>query len=109
MGYFSYDAVRLSENIPDKNPKDAMLTDDVFFGFYSDIVAFDNREHKLLLITTIFTEETPSMEKAYKEACFRLGSLEDKLAVRLASSGAFDKESRRHYLQLQTGRIRGRC
>ena len=62
-----------------------MLTDDVFFGFYGDIVAFDNREHKLLLITTIFAEETPSMEKAYKEACFRLGSLEDKLAIRLAS------------------------
>jgi anthranilate synthase component 1 len=86
VGYFSYDAVRLSENIPDKNPKDALLTDDVFFGFYSDIVAFDNREHKLLLITTIFTDESPSLETAYNEARFRLGSLEDKLAVRLASS-----------------------
>ena len=86
VGYFSYDAVRLSENIPDKNPKDALLTDDVFFGFYSDIVAFDNREHKLLLITTIFTDESPSLETAYNEARFRLGSLEDKLSVRLASS-----------------------
>jgi anthranilate synthase component I, non-proteobacterial lineages len=86
VGYFSYDAIRLCENIPDKNPKDTLLADDVFFGFYSDIVAFDNREHKLLLITTIFTEENPSLETAYKEARFRLGSLEDKLAVRLPSS-----------------------
>jgi anthranilate synthase component 1 len=93
VGYFSYDAVRLSENIPDKNPKDGLLTDDVFFGFYSDIVAFDNREHKLLLITTIFTEESPSLETAYKEARFRLGSLEDKLAVRLASSALSIKKA----------------
>jgi anthranilate synthase component 1 len=93
VGYFSYDAVRLSENIPDKNPKDGLLADDVFFGFYSDIVAFDNREHKLLLITTIFTEESPSLETAYKEARFRLGSLEDKLSVRLASSALSIKKA----------------
>ena len=86
VGYITYDAVRLSEKIPDKNPKDDALADEMFFGFYSDIVAFDNREHKILLITTIFSEETPQLDQAYKEACFRLGNLEDKLAVRLASS-----------------------
>jgi anthranilate synthase component 1 len=85
VGYFSYDSVRLYESIPDKNPREGDL-DEVFFGFYGDIVAFDNREHKLLLITSIFTDETPDLESAYKEACFRLGNLEDRLAVRLASS-----------------------
>jgi len=85
VGYIGYDAVRLYESVPDKNPKDNDW-DEIFFGFYSDIVAFDNREHKLLLITTIFTDETESLESAYKEACYCLGSLEDKLAVRLSSS-----------------------
>jgi anthranilate synthase component 1 len=85
VGYFSYDSVRLFEEIPDKNP-DAGLCDEIFFGFYKDIIAFDNREHKLLLITTIHTAEGLPIETAYKNACHSLGSLEDKLSVRLASS-----------------------
>lgn len=93
VGYFSYDAVRLYENVPDKNPGGDLLADDVFFGFYSDIVAFDNREHKLLLITTICTDEISSLDTAYKDARFRLGNLEDKLAVRLASSSLSIKKA----------------
>jgi anthranilate synthase component I len=85
VGYFSYDSVRLFEEIPDKNP-DTGLLDEIFFGFYKDIIAFDNREHKLLLITTIHTDDSDALDKAYKNACHSLGSLEDKLAVRLASS-----------------------
>jgi anthranilate synthase component I len=85
VGYFSYDSVRLFENIPDKNPKEQVL-DEIFFGFYRDIIAFDNREHKLLLITTIQTDDGASIEESYKNAVHALGSLEDKLAVRLASS-----------------------
>jgi len=85
VGYFSYDSVRLFEEIPDKNP-DAGLSDEIFFGFYKDIIAFDNREHKLLLITTIHTADGVPIETAYKNARHTLGSLEDKLSVRLASS-----------------------
>jgi anthranilate synthase component 1 len=85
VGYFSYDSVRLFEEIPDKNP-DSGLLDEIFFGFYKDIIAFDNREHKLLLITTIHTGDGIPLEQAYKNACHSLGSCEDKLAVRLASS-----------------------
>ena len=85
VGYFSYDSVRLFEEIPDKNP-DSGLLDEIFFGFYKDIIAFDNREHKLLLITTIHTGDGVPLERAYKNACHSLGSLEDKLSVRLVSS-----------------------
>jgi anthranilate synthase component 1 len=85
IGYFSYDSVRLFEEIPDKNPPNGIL-DEIFFGFYKDVIAFDNREHKLLLITTIHTDEGIPLEQAYKNACHNLGSTEDKLAVRLASS-----------------------
>jgi anthranilate synthase component I len=85
VGYFSYDTVRLFEKIPDKNPKENQL-DEIFFGFYRDIIAFDNREHKLLLISTIYTDDAAPIEESYKNACHSLGSLEDKLAVRLASS-----------------------
>ncbi len=85
VGYFSYDAVRLYETIPDKNPKDPAL-DEVFFGFYDTVIAFDNREHALLLLAAVFLDETPSLEIGYKEACSRLDALEKKLSGRLKSA-----------------------
>jgi len=91
VGYFSYDSVRLFENIPDKNP-DSGLLDEIFFGFYKDIIAFDNKEHKLLLITTIHTDDDGPIEQAYKNACYTLGSLQDKLAVRLPSNALHVKD-----------------
>lgn len=85
VGYFSYDSVRLRERIPDKNPKDDPL-DDIFFGFYRDLIAFDNSEHRILLITSIFVDENVPIDKAWKEAIYRLGSIEDRMAVRLQAS-----------------------
>jgi anthranilate synthase component 1 len=85
VGYFSYDAVRLCEVIPDRHPKTETL-DEIFFGFYDTIVAFDNREHKVLLITSLFLDETPSLKEGYEEACSRLRILEDKLAAPLGSA-----------------------
>ncbi|MBN2035272.1 MAG: anthranilate synthase component I [Chitinispirillaceae bacterium] len=85
VGFFSYDSIRLGEAIPDTNPKDDPLPD-VFFGFYRTIVAFDNREHRLLLITNIMPGDGNDIEKAYREACNRLGSLEDHMTVRLQAT-----------------------
>ena len=85
VGYFSYDAVRLREAIPDKNPKNDPA-DDIFFGFYRDVIAFDNKEHRLLLVTNMFLEGDGSVENAYKDALYRLGTMEDRMAVRLQAS-----------------------
>jgi anthranilate synthase component 1 len=85
VGYFSYDAIRLREAIPDKNPKDDP-TDDIFFGFYKDVIAFDNREHRLLLVANMFLGDTGDVETAYKDALRRLGTMEDRMAVRLQAT-----------------------
>ena len=85
VGFFSYDAIRLRETIPDKNPKDDPL-DDAFFGFYRDVIAFDNSKHRLLLITNLMLDKDTDVEKAYKDALYRLGGLEDRMAVRLQTS-----------------------
>jgi len=85
VGYFSYDAIRLRETIRDKNPKDDP-TDDIFFGFYSDLIAFDNREHQLLLTTNIVLDKDIKIDRAYKDALHRLGTMEDRMAVRLQAT-----------------------
>ncbi|MBD3314746.1 MAG: anthranilate synthase component I [Chitinivibrionales bacterium] len=85
VGYCAYDAIRFWEEIPDMNPKRDGLND-IFMGLYRTIVAFDNREHRLLLITHLFVDESTDLEAAYHEAEHTLGSLEDTLAIRLPST-----------------------
>jgi anthranilate synthase component I len=85
VGFFSYDSIRLREAIPDKNPKNDPL-DDAFFGFYRDLIVFDNCEHRLLLITNMFLDKGADVEKAYKDALYRLGGIEDRMAVRLQTT-----------------------
>ena len=78
VGFFSYDSVRLSEAIPDTNPKNDPL-DDLFFAFYREVVAFDNKEHRLILIRNIFTDGAPDIETAYRDACTRLELMQQQL------------------------------
>jgi anthranilate synthase component I len=85
VGFFSYDAIRLRESIPDKNPKDDPA-DDIFFAFYRDIIAFDNREHRLLLMTNLILDKGADIEAVYKDALHRLGTMEDRMAVRLQAT-----------------------
>jgi anthranilate synthase component 1 len=85
VGFCGYDAIRHWERIPDANPKEDDL-DEIFYGFYRRIIAFDNREHRLLLINNLFSDEHDDIDRAYREAVRELGSLEDRLAIRAPSS-----------------------
>lgn len=85
VGYFSYDSIRLWENIPDKNPKTDPL-DDIFFAFYKDLIVFDNREHRLILISNILLDKDTDLETARKGALYNIGQMEDRMAVRLSAA-----------------------
>jgi anthranilate synthase component 1 len=92
LPFFSYDSTRRRESIPEKNQKNDPL-DDIFFGFYRDLIAFDNREHRLLLIANIICSPGDDIEKAYQEALYRLGGIEDRMAVRLQATHLTVKKS----------------
>ena len=85
VGFVSYDSIRLWENIPDKNPKKDPL-DDIFFGFYKNLIVFDSREQRLMLISNMLLDEEISVDDAYQEALYAIGTMEDRMAVRLVSS-----------------------
>ncbi|MDG5816271.1 anthranilate synthase component I [Chitinispirillales bacterium ANBcel5] len=79
VGYFAYDSIRFKENIPDKNDKKDPLYD-IFFGFYRDIVAFDNRENRLLLISNIVLENNCSdIKREYENAILSIEKMEQRL------------------------------
>ncbi|MFW5774668.1 MAG: anthranilate synthase component I [Chitinivibrionales bacterium] len=85
VGFCSYDSIRYWEDIPNANPREDEL-DEIFYGFYKTIIAFDNREHHLLLISNIFTDQVDDIEKAYHDTVDRLKSLEQQMQTNLHSS-----------------------
>lgn len=78
IGFFTYDSIRLWENIPDKNPKKDAL-DDIFFGFYKNLVVFDNRDHHIILISNVILDQTPDPETGYNLACEEIDRMEDAM------------------------------
>ncbi|HDY87035.1 MAG TPA: anthranilate synthase component I [bacterium] len=78
VGYFSYDAVRLVEDIPDTTRDDYGM-DDIFFMFFDTILVFDNIGHTISIISNIHTDEEDSIEERYKEAVARIEKLETSL------------------------------
>lgn len=78
VGYFGYDTVRLFEKLPD-NTKNDLNIPELNFGFYDTIIAFDNRQHKILILSSLIIEEGESVEKEYMRAVFKIESIEQKL------------------------------
>ncbi|NLE01884.1 MAG: anthranilate synthase component I [Fibrobacter sp.] len=85
VGYFSYDSIRLWENIPDKNPKHDPL-DDIFFAFYKDLIVFDNREHRLYLISNLIIEPGADIERKYSEALLQIDSMYSRMSTVLGNT-----------------------
>jgi hypothetical protein len=56
VGYFSMIPSVMGVH-PDKNPK--MILWCYFLAFLSDLIAFDNREHRLVLISNRYVEKIP--------------------------------------------------
>ncbi|MBI4180997.1 MAG: aminodeoxychorismate synthase component I [Chloroflexi bacterium] len=77
VGYFSYDLCHFIERLPSTAIDDLKLPE-CYFGFYDRVLAFDNLEGKVYLISTGFPEleETERIKRANQ----RLSELKDKLA-----------------------------
>ena len=82
VGYFSYDLCHFIERLPNTTVDDLKLPE-CYFGFYDLVLAFDNLQGKVYVISTGFPElrETERMERAIK----RLKEVKDKLADALSS------------------------
>lgn len=77
VGFVTYDAVRLRENIPDRHEKERDLPD-VLFNFYHTTLIFDHVQHKLLLAKMV--EVNGSANQVYDEAHVYLQSVINKIS-----------------------------
>ena len=73
VGYVGYDAIRLQEDIPDRTENDLAL-DDIVMLFYDTLLAFDNVQHRIHLISNVHT--TGDLRANYEDAIERLRDLE---------------------------------
>jgi len=78
VGFFSYDAVRQIERLPE-HAKDELGVPDACLLFFDEVLAFDHvRKQIWMVVTADVTLGSP--EDAYKDAVKRLGRLEKRLA-----------------------------
>lgn len=85
VGFASYDTVRLWERIPDDNQRVDEL-DELLFGFYRDLIVFDNREHRLLVVSNILPGEHDDFDQAYDEAVKRIRAAIGRLGERVPAA-----------------------
>jgi len=83
VGYVGYDAIRLVEVIPDTTTDDLDL-DDVVLMFFDTLLAFDNIQKVIHLISNVHTDGG-DLEAAYGEAIGRIDALESALAQPLVA------------------------
>ncbi len=78
VGFFSYDAVRLIENLPE-TAKDELGMPDACLMFFDTVLAFDHVKQEILLIATADLQRHKP-QAAYANAVRRLHDLERRLA-----------------------------
>lgn len=71
FGYIGYDAVRLMERLPDKNPDDLGVPDAMFVR-PTIMAIFDIVEDSVFVVTPVWPNGTVPARKAYNQACDRL-------------------------------------
>ena len=79
VGYFSYDAVRWFEKIPDRH-KDDVGIDDAVMMFFPRLLAFDHVKQQIHLIANVFTGgKTEGLEAEYRRAVDEIDAMEARL------------------------------
>lgn len=81
VGCFAYDTVRYSENLPNI-PEDDLNQPDMHFMFTDEIIAFDNKAKKLILIVNIHADENDTEEvlrQKYDSAAEQLIKIKSEL------------------------------
>ncbi|MBI4977659.1 MAG: anthranilate synthase component I [Spirochaetes bacterium] len=73
VGFFSYDAVRYIERIPDNNPR-GFECPDVFYVFTDKIIVFDHIENRIHVLYNILLDGTP-VEALYEQAKAHIASM----------------------------------
>jgi anthranilate synthase component 1 len=100
IGYFSYDMVRLIEQLPQRLRDDIGLYDAQLM-FYHGIIAFDHVQHKLWIVRNVYTDGEGSLRTKYNAAVREIRKTKQLLEqVSLAEKPKKEKKKRRAPLRV---------
>jgi anthranilate synthase component I len=85
VGYIGYDAVRLFERVPDRNP-DELGVPDALFVFADTVVAFDNVSHRLTVMSNVRARPGDNLDLLYDQAAGVIGQVLEDLRRPLPAS-----------------------
>lgn len=78
VGYFGYDTIRLVESIPE-TVTDDLGAPELLFGFYDTVVAFDNRKHRMMIVSNMIMDDGTDPEEEYRRVIARINDIEKRL------------------------------
>ncbi|MGB3682290.1 MAG: chorismate-binding protein, partial [Rubrobacteraceae bacterium] len=98
VGYFSYDAVRYLERLPDAPPDDLDVPE-AYFAVTDTLVVFDHLRHKVLVISLVDAARLRDVEgegftAAYRRAADDIRRVTERLSAPLARQGSSHVQSR---------------
>ena len=70
VGFSAYDTIRQVEHLPDE-PTDDLNLPEAIWAFYDEIYAFDHVKHRVVLIKTVFPDESELSDDALLEEAHR--------------------------------------
>ena len=88
VGFSSYDTVREIEDLPN-TPKNDVLLPEAIWSFYDEVFAFDHVKQQVVLMKTIFVDESTDLKAAYDSAQLRLDQMEKTATSARPSSEPF--------------------
>lgn len=93
VGFAAYDAVRYVERLPNAPPDDRHIPD-LSFGFFDQMLVFDNIRKVALVVALAHTSEVPTRE-SFDRACGRVDALVEKLQSPTDALQAVDIDTRK--------------
>jgi anthranilate synthase component 1 len=80
VGYLGHEMVRYYEKLP-CGPQDDLTIDEAIFVISDSLMIFDNVRHTIKVVACAFTEETDSLEEAYKASCRKIEAMIETIAA----------------------------
>jgi anthranilate synthase component 1 len=92
VGFSSYDTVRQVEHLPNV-PDDDLSLPEAIWCFYDEVYAFDHVKQQIVLMKTIFVDETSDLKRLYDEAIRSLDRMEDSANKPVIKTGSFQLDA----------------
>lgn len=92
VGFSSYDTVRQVETLPDV-PKDDLNLPEAIWSFYDEIYAFDHVKQQIVLIKTVFVDQSGDLERQFEDANLALDRMEETAIKPIRKTGTFELDT----------------